>query len=163
MSGLCVWVCVCVQLSPLSQRWWSCLITIVAGCLCFQWTAWCLLPPNPLCWGHGHRGVQSSPAHPPRSSCHNCTWKPAANLLLMGSPYLQIRPYFTSDTESDAFTWPDLLFPLPIILSLAEHCFHHLSLFPCCVWRGPPLLIQRESLSPLDNNNTNLKEIFCAR
>lgn len=68
--------------------------------------------------------------HPLLSSCHNCTQEPAAILLLNRSPFLQIRPYFTLDTESDAFTWPALLFPLPIILSLTVHCFLCLSLSP---------------------------------
>lgn len=86
----------------------------------------------------------------------------------MGSPYLQIRPYFTSDTESDAFAWPDLLFPLPIILSLSlsEHCFlpRSLSPLPFAVYDVVLLSSYRgESLSPVDNNNTNLKEIFRAR
>lgn len=148
---VCLGVCVCNYRLCLSGGG---LVSLLSwrGVRAFHETAWRLLPPSPSSWGHGCPVVSCTP---PPSSCHSCTWKPAANLLLMGSAYLQIRPYFIWDAESDAFTWPEPLFPLPVILPLAEHCF-----LPCCVWRRPPLLVQRESLSPVGNNNTYLKETF---
>lgn len=71
-----------------------------------------------------------------------------------------IRASFASDAQSEAFT--GLLFPTPLILPLIPTIVSLSPLLMLCVmWPFCPH--RGESLSLLDNNNTNLKDIFLSQ